>query len=156
MFVSLAPSASPSDVRSTSVTTSTASFAWGEVPCGGRNGVIQRYNSSLVNSGYTQDAFSKITSSMNVTFEGLQPCTEYIFSVSALDGPMSDGIGIQTSDVGKFEFYTMCSKRDQVYSGPTRSSTTRWIRLTIWTLTPSRRILLGIRCILFPSNKTPE
>ena len=87
-------------MRDTDVTTDQASFAWDEVPCGSRHGDITIYNARLVNPAGDQD-FSNTISDTHVTFTGLQSCTEYIFSVSALNGPMSDEIRITTDIISE-------------------------------------------------------
>ena len=101
--ISSAPSAAPSNVRYTDVTTDQASFAWDEVPCGSQHGVITEYDTRLVNPADDRD-FTKTTSGMLVTFRQLKACTEYSFTVAALNmmhGPMSDEIRIQTDIIGK-------------------------------------------------------
>ena len=98
--ISSAPSAAPASVRDTGVTTNQASFAWDEVPCGSQHGVITEYDTRLVNPAGDQD-FSKTISDTHVTFTELQSCTEYIFSVSAQNGPMSEEIRITTDIIGE-------------------------------------------------------
>ena len=88
MYTQLAPTAAPANVRITSTTTTTLTYAWDHIPCGSRGGSIS-YK-------YTLDSIppeAGTTTATTTTLTGLGPCTSYLFKVRATNdaGDGSEG-----------------------------------------------------------------
>ena len=95
MVLSLtAPSAPPSSVTVTSVTSSTISVQWGSVPCIHQNGDITGYSVQyeVMGSGNTQtEMVSGDSSGGMTTISGLTPSTTYSIELAAVN---SAGTGV--------------------------------------------------------------
>ena len=89
MVLSLtAPSAPPSSVTVTGVTSSTISVQWGSVPCIHQNGDITGYSVQyeVMGSGNTQmEMVSGDSSGGMTTISGLTPSTTYSIKVAAVN-----------------------------------------------------------------------
>ena len=104
MVLSLtAPSAPPSSVTVTGVTSSTISVQWGSVPCIHQNGDITGYSVQyeVMGSGNTQtEIVSGDSSGGMTTISGLIPSTNYSIEVAAVNsadtGVYSDTITART------------------------------------------------------------
>ncbi|XP_072019232.1 phosphatidylinositol phosphatase PTPRQ-like [Amphiura filiformis] len=81
----------PADVRNTVTAKKSLSFAWGEVPCGSRSGMISGYEYTLTNmkTGEVESGTTSF-SVKQVTLSGLVECTTYNFTIA---GRTSVGIG---------------------------------------------------------------
>ena len=97
-----APSAPPSDVTVTDVTSSTITVQWGEVPCIHQNGAITGYSVQygVMGSGSTQTMTVSGASTTQTTITGLNPSTTYSIQVAAVNsagtGEYSDPITAMT------------------------------------------------------------
>ena len=98
----LAPSAAPSNVSVTGVTSTTTTVQWGEVPCILQNGDITgysvRYGSEAVN--VTGDS-----SGGTYTIPDLMPSTNYPIQVAAMNGA---GIGTYSAAVDQLTEGIFC------------------------------------------------
>ncbi|XP_038053132.1 uncharacterized protein LOC119725683 [Patiria miniata] len=97
-----APSESPTEVNSISVTSSSLSFSWSKPPCGSRGGIITGYTYILTEVGPpSTEVVQSVTSEESVTIQGLSPLTEYSFQVAASTtagaGPYSGAVRTTTS-----------------------------------------------------------
>ena len=99
MVLSLtAPSAPPSSVTVTSVTSSTISVQWGSVPCIHQNGDITGYSVQyeVMGSGNTHiEIVSGDSSGGMTTISGLTPSTNYSIEVAAVNSA-GTGVYIET------------------------------------------------------------
>ncbi|XP_038052730.1 uncharacterized protein LOC119725398 [Patiria miniata] len=78
------PTESPTEVNSTSVTSTSLSFSWSKPPCGSRGGIITGYTYILTGVGPpSTEVVQSVTSEESVTIQGLSPLTEYSFQVAA-------------------------------------------------------------------------
>ena len=101
MLSSTAPTGAPDGVSEVSVTANSITVQWGEVPCMDRNGVITGYiveariSGTLIRTVNVNDG-----SAREVTVSGLNPATDYLVLVAAVNsvgsGPFS-GITITTA-----------------------------------------------------------
>ena len=85
---SVAPSAPPSSVVVTGVTSSTISVQWGKVPCIHHNGDITGYSVQygITGSGNIQTMDIMGTSGTGTTLSNLMPSTAYFIKVAAVNG----------------------------------------------------------------------
>ena len=88
MFVEL--SGPPANVRNTARTTSSLTFQWRAVGCD------LSYAYTLTDSSSGAEADSGSTTDLSVTFDGLQPCNEYVFEVKVVD---TDGASMSSAPV---------------------------------------------------------
>ena len=99
-----APSGSPTNVRISETSKNSLTFVWEPVTCLDRGGV-NRYNYEIRNA---DGIFNSDTSELNVTKEGLLPCTNYNFKARAYNqagfGNFSLPIEATTDYAGKFDF----------------------------------------------------
>ena len=106
MTISPAPSAAPTNVRMTGVTSTSVTVRWGKVPCIKQNGDITGYSVLVMASG-ENDRIETVDDVREATISGLTPSTEYTVSVAAVNsqdtGPYSDGI-VQSTN-GKLVHY---------------------------------------------------
>ena len=100
MSISLAPSAPPTSVSVSEVTSSSITVQWGPVDCVHRNGDITGYTVRVSTSGEAERAVSVDESVSEATSTGLTPVTEYNVSVAAENnvgaGLYSSSFTIQT------------------------------------------------------------
>ena len=99
MVLSLtAPSAPPSSVTVTGVTSSTISVQWGSVPCIHQNGDITGYSVQyeVMGSGNTQTMPVSGAATTQTTISGLTPSTNYSVQVAA---ESTGGIGVYSNPV---------------------------------------------------------
>ena len=93
------PSRAPTSVRKGTVTASSITLHWGEVPCLYRNGQITGYRVKAVRNGMTEISINVAT--RQATISGLSPSTLYTVRVAAVNGagtgPYNTGINIRTS-----------------------------------------------------------
>ncbi|XP_072047731.1 protein sidekick-2-like [Amphiura filiformis] len=75
------PSGRPTGISVSSNSTDRLTFSWEEPPCGTRGDVIVGYDYVLSNDGSVLT--SDMTTSRTLILDGLQPCTEYSFSISS-------------------------------------------------------------------------
>jgi hypothetical protein len=98
------PTRGPSTVRSGTVTASSITVHWGEVPCLDRNGEITGYRAHAVRSGMVEGTASVGGDVRQATISGLSPSTVYTVQVAAVNGAgtgqYSSGISVRTS--GRF------------------------------------------------------
>ena len=96
-----APSAAPSNVRVTGVTSSSITVQWGEVECIDRNGEITGYSVRYTGSGGTDTRSVSVGDTRQTTISGLTPSTDYTIEVAAVNsvgtGPYSNGIVQRTA-----------------------------------------------------------
>ena len=96
MTISLAPSAAPTNVSVSEVTSSSITVQWGEVPCFEQNGDITGY---IVQYGSQTQSLSG-GSVTETTISDLSPSTTYNVRVTAVNdadtGPFSNTISIMT------------------------------------------------------------
>ena len=85
-----APSAPPSAVTVTSVSSSTLTIQWGDVPCIHQNGKITGYTIQYGATG-SGDKQTVKTSETEVTLSSLTPETNYEISVAAVN---TEGTGV--------------------------------------------------------------
>ena len=86
LFLFTAPSSGPTSVRVTTVTASSISVQWGEVPCVDRNGEITGYTARALRSGVVErTANATGGASKEVTIFGLSSSTRYIVEVAAVN-----------------------------------------------------------------------
>ena len=119
-----APTEAPDGVSEVSVTANSITVQWGEVPCLDRNGEISGYTVEVTLNGMVV-ATENVNdgSARRGTVSGLNPSTEYIVTVAAVNsagtGPFS-GISITTAGQCEAQYvtHTFCS----LYKSPT----TRW------------------------------
>ena len=99
-----APSAPPSSVTVTDVTSSTISVQWGNVPCIHQNGDITGYSVQYeeIGSGKTQTMEVSGASTTQTTISGLTPSTNYSVQVAA---ESIGGIGVYSNPI--FEYTSM-------------------------------------------------
>ena len=91
MVLSLtAPSAPPSSVTVTDVTSSTISVQWGSVPCIHQNGDITGYSVQyeVMGSGNTQTIPVSGAATTQTTISGLTPSTTYSIEVAAVNNDL--------------------------------------------------------------------
>ncbi|XP_072041064.1 receptor-type tyrosine-protein phosphatase T-like [Amphiura filiformis] len=95
-----APSAAPPNVRNTTVSVTSANFIWDEVTCGHRRGNIFQYHCMITSTADSADNEEQYTFERNASYERLQPCTTYDFTVAAVTvadtGPRSIAARITT------------------------------------------------------------
>ena len=101
LFSCTAPSSSPSIISSsTSVTASSITVQWEEIPCADRNGNITDYRVQAVRDGMVERTTNVPGDTREATFSGLSPSTWYTVQVAAVNGagigPFR-GISIMTS-----------------------------------------------------------
>ena len=96
MTIPPAPSAAPTNVRMTGVTSTSITVKWGKVPCIHRNGDITGY--SVQYGSQTQSVSGG--SVTETTISNLTPSTTYNIRVAAVNGagtgPFSSSISIMT------------------------------------------------------------
>ena len=100
------PVSPPDNVQNTEVTKTSLSFAWGDVPCGSRAGMIAGFDYNLTNLNTRQmQKGSTGPNAKQVTISGLDSCTMYNFSVAAKTsegtGPYSAPVQVSTQVEGK-------------------------------------------------------
>ncbi|XP_033120184.1 phosphatidylinositol phosphatase PTPRQ-like [Anneissia japonica] len=78
------PAHGPKEVNVTAVSATGASFAWSEIECGYRRGLIRGYQFSLQNAD-GQELISNETRERQCEFDDLTPFTKYIFSVKGFN-----------------------------------------------------------------------
>ena len=93
MTIPPAPSAAPTNVRMTGITSTSVTVRWGKVPCIELNGDITGYSIHVMTSG-ENDRIETVGDVREATISGLNPSTEYTVSVAAVN---SDGIVQSTS-----------------------------------------------------------
>ena len=107
MTISPAPSAAPTSVRVSEVTSSSITVRWWTVPCIHRNGDITGYSVLVMTSG-EDDRINTVGDVREATISGLTPSTVYNVSVAAVNnegtGPYSNGI-VQSTN-GKLHSFT--------------------------------------------------
>ena len=81
-----APSAAPSNVTVTGVTSSSITVQWGEVECIDRNGDITGYSVRYSGGGSTQTKTVSGADVTETTISGLTPSTGYSVQVAAVNG----------------------------------------------------------------------
>ena len=85
----------------TTVTASSVTVQWGEVPCLHRNGEITGYSAQAVKNGVVERTTNVPGAAREATITGLSPSTQYTVQVAAVNdagtGPYSTGISIRTS-----------------------------------------------------------
>ena len=99
MVLSLtAPSAPPSSVNVTGVTSSTISVQWGSVPCIHQNGDLTGYSVQyeVMGSGNTQTKAASGGSTTETTLSSLTALTNYSIQVAAVTG---SGTGVFSNPV---------------------------------------------------------
>ena len=100
------PSSAPTSVsvRFDTVTASSVTVQWGEVPCDDRNGEITGYTAQAVRNEVVKGTMDVAGDTREATFSGLSPSTWYTVQVAAVNGPgtgpYSNGINVTTS--GKY------------------------------------------------------
>ncbi|XP_038059716.1 uncharacterized protein LOC119730762 [Patiria miniata] len=78
------PTKAPTEVNSTSVTSTSLSFSWSKPPCGSRGGIITGYTYILTEVGpESVVVIQSVTSQESETIQGLSPLSEYSFQVAA-------------------------------------------------------------------------
>ena len=96
-----APSRGPTSVRRGTVTASSITVHWEEVPCLHRNGQITGYRVQAVRNGMTEKSINVASNTRQATISRLSPSTLYTVQVAAVNsagtGPYSTGINIRTS-----------------------------------------------------------
>ena len=93
LFVT-APSGAPQNITNTSITSTSITIQWEEVECRERNGEISGYQVQLVHNSLLD--FMLNTSDQSYTAQGLLPCTNYTFNVSAINSVSSGPPGNTT------------------------------------------------------------
>ena len=110
VFLSIppAPSAAPTSVRESGVTSSSITVQWGAVNCTDRNGDITGYSVwyGVQGSGSTQTMSFSGGSLTEATISSLMPSTTYSIQVAAVN---SAGIGVYNDDIvietyGKYSY----------------------------------------------------
>ena len=107
MFIPAAPSAPPSSVRVTDVTSSTITLQWGMVPCIHQNGPITGYSVryGVMGSGSSQTETVSGASVTEVTLSSLLKYTNYAVQVAAVNsadtGVFSEPVLQLTNDRSK-------------------------------------------------------
>lgn len=109
-FVFIVPSASPTDLRVSDVTSTSIELMWGEVPLSSRNGIIISYEIQ-----YNQTKFDEVPSvetvrvmpaALTTVLTGLQEYVNYSINISASTsvgaGPFSPLITVETLEDSKF------------------------------------------------------
>ena len=98
---STAPSGAPASVTETTVTSTSVTVQWEEVPCLDRNGEITDYQVVTVNSqGMTVGTADVDVAARQATISGLTPSTQYTVSVAAVNGAGTGpirGVSIETT-----------------------------------------------------------
>ena len=106
MTIPTAPSAAPTNVRMTGITSTSVTVRWGKVPCIEQNGDITSYRIRVM-TRRENDRIKTVGDVREATVTGLSPSTEYTVSVAAVNnegsGPYSDGI-VQSTN-GKLVHY---------------------------------------------------
>ncbi|CAI8023826.1 Receptor-type tyrosine-protein phosphatase delta [Geodia barretti] len=96
------PTRGPSSIRRGTVTASSITVHWEEVPCLDRNGEITGYIAEAVKNGVVEETASVSGGARQATISGLSPSTWYTVQVAAVNGagtgPYSSGISLTTSD----------------------------------------------------------
>ena len=96
-----APSAAPSSVGVTGVTSSTITVQWGMVPCIQRNGEIVGYSVRYSGGGSTDTRSVTGGDTRQTTISGLTPSTDYTIEVAAVNsvdtGQYSTGVVERTA-----------------------------------------------------------
>ncbi|XP_072047711.1 receptor-type tyrosine-protein phosphatase F-like [Amphiura filiformis] len=131
----IAPSAAPSNVRYTNVSSTSVSFIWDEVACGHRRGNIFQYHCTITST--TDSAYNKEKYAVERTasYEGLQPCTTYDFTVVAVTVA---GIGPRTPEARITTEKTKPSPISNLMSLPLDRSTMPLVASTVqWTQSTS-------------------
>ena len=109
-----APSAAPTSVRVSEVTSSLISVHWEMVPCVHRNGDITGYSVQYTGGGSTQIMTVSGASSALAIITGLTPSTSYVVRVAAVNdagtGVFSDSLSVLTQ--GKLSAQSMRLVRD--------------------------------------------
>ena len=99
MTIPPAPSAAPTNVRMTGVTSTSITVRWGKIPCIERNGDITGY---IVQYGSQTQSVSG-GSVTETTISNLTPSTTYNVQVAAMNdadtGPFSSSLSIMTSGI---------------------------------------------------------
>ncbi|XP_033105431.1 protein sidekick-2-like [Anneissia japonica] len=85
------PKRGPKEVNVTAVSATGASFAWSQVECGYRRGLVIGYKFSLQNADGHELFSNVVTTELQCEFDDLKPFTEYVFSVKAFNSK-GDGI----------------------------------------------------------------
>ena len=95
------PSSGPNSVKKGTVTASSITLHWGEVPCLHRNGQITGYEVEAVRNGVVKRSIDVSSDTREATVSGLSPSTSYTVQVAAVNGagtgPYSTGIDIWTN-----------------------------------------------------------
>ena len=96
------PTGGPSSVRNGTVTASSITVHWGEVPCLGRNGEITGYIAQAVRNGMVGARTASFNdSARQATISGLFPSTSYTVQVAAVNGAgtgrYSSGVSVRTN-----------------------------------------------------------
>ena len=111
MFILAAPSAPPSSVRVTDVTSSTITVQWGMVPCIHQNGPIIGYSVryGVMGSGSSQTVTVSGASVTKVTLSSLLKYTNYSVRVAAVNsadtGVFAEPVLQVTNDRSKADHY---------------------------------------------------
>ena len=94
----IAPSAAPSSVTATDVTSSSITVQWGEVPCIHQNGDITGYSVQyeVMGSGNTMTMAVDGADTTETTIESLSPNTIYNITVAAVNTE-GTGVGVNIS-----------------------------------------------------------
>ena len=99
MTIPPAPSAAPTNVRRTGITSTSITVRWRTIPCIERNGDISGY---IVRYGSQTQSVSG-SSVIETTISNLTPSTTYNIEVAAVNdadtGPFSNSISIMTSGI---------------------------------------------------------
>ena len=80
------PTGLPTSVRNGTVTASSITVHWGEVPCLHRNGEITGYIAEAVRNGMGEGTASVSSGFRQATISGLSPSTSYSVQVAAMNG----------------------------------------------------------------------
>ena len=94
------PTGLPTSVRNGTVTASSITVHWGEVPCLDHNGEITGYIVQAVRNGMAEGTANVSGGARQATLSGLSPSTSYTVQVAAVNGagtgPYSD-VSVRTN-----------------------------------------------------------
>ena len=100
MTIPLAPSAAPTSVGVSEVTSSSITVQWGTVPCIHRNGDITGYSVQYGVVGSESTQTMNVSGDFSGVISNLEPSTDYSIKVAAMNsvdiGPYSDAVIAQT------------------------------------------------------------